>query len=245
MQPQDHADVLSRAGQRLADVADGNLGRPVPTCPDWTVADLTYHLGEVLSFWTQIGTGSASPDQITDPARPADPELVDWFRGRAEAAVTALGSQDPATERWNWTGVDQTAGWIQRRMAQEATIHAWDGLNAVGAAEPIEVGVAIDGIDEFLAVFVGALAPVLVGPVESVHVHVTDGDAAAGQLGEWLLTTGEGSSTVERAHVKGDVAVRGSASDLVLALWRRRDPDGLDVVGDRAVLDRLLASAKF
>ena len=31
-----------------------------------------------------------------------------------------------------------------------------------------------------------------------------------------------GTYDIERAHAKGDCALRGSASDLLLALWRRR-----------------------
>ena len=35
---------------------------------------------------------------------------------------------------------------------------------------------------------------------------------------------------------KGDLAVRGPVSDLLLLLWNRRDTDGLQVFGDESIL---------
>ena len=67
-----------------------------------------------------------------------------------------------------------------------------------------------------------------------MHLHA--GDAP----GEWWVAPGEGGWTVEREHRKGDAAIRGTASDLLLALWRRVDRPALDVVGDEAVADRFL-----
>jgi len=48
---------------------------------------------------------------------------------------------------------------------------------------------------------------------------------------------------VERAHAKGDAAVRGPASTLFLVLWGRLpiDTEGVELFGDRAVIDRWLA----
>jgi predicted lipid carrier protein YhbT len=43
---------------------------------------------------------------------------------------------------------------------------------------------------------------------------------------------------VTREHAKGDVAARGTASDLLLFLYGRIDADGLDVFGDAALLAR-------
>ena len=228
--------ALNRSSHDLADTADGHLDQPVPTCPDWTMADLVGHLGGVQGFWMALLDGTA-PQDVVRPPRPPDPELLDWFRAGADALVALLGPLDPATPQWNWSGRNQTVGWVQRRMAHESVVHNWDGRNAVGAARPIATALAVDGIDEFLDVFVGARAERMTGPVETVHVHVTDGE------GEWLLTTGQGSTSLDRTHAKGDVAVRGPASDLLLALWSRPRSDQVEVIGDASVLDRLLAAA--
>ncbi len=69
----------------------------------------------------------------------------------------------------------------------------------------------------------------------SVRLHATDAD------GQWLVTeTGDGLQ-VTRGHAKGDAAARGLAGDLLLLLWRRRGDGDVEVHGDAAVLDRLLA----
>lgn len=48
--------------------------------------------------------------------------------------------------------------------------------------------------------------------------------------------------TWEHAHRKGDVAVRGSASDLYLMLWGRVAPTDVEVIGDDEFLTALLAA---
>ena len=45
---------------------------------------------------------------------------------------------------------------------------------------------------------------------------------------------------VETVHAKGDVALRGAASDLLLALYRRVAIDDLDLVGDPALARELV-----
>ena len=200
------------------------------------MADLVFHLGSVQSRWSLLGTGAVRVEELVLPDRPGDDELVDWFRSGVDATVEALGSVDPTAERWNWSGADQTAGWIQRRMAQEAAVHAWDGGNAVGSPEPIPTAVAIDGIDEFFEVFVRARASQFAGAEESIHVHSTDGE------GEWVLTVGSGRTSFERIHAKGDVAVRGPASDLLLTMWSRGPRPAVEVIGEGDVLDRFLAT---
>ena len=63
----------------LAEVArQVPLDTPVPTCPDWSVADLVWHLTEVQHFWTHIVTNRPDgPDSDEEPVRPPDAELVE------------------------------------------------------------------------------------------------------------------------------------------------------------------------
>ena len=64
----------------------------------------------------------------------------------------------------------------------------------------------------------------------TVHLHCTDVD------GEWLVARRDGEVTVTAEHAKGDVAARGSASDLLLFLWGRVPADALEVFGDADLL---------
>ncbi len=59
-----------------------------------------------------------------------------------------------------------------------------------------------------------------------MHLHCTDVE------GEWLVSA---DGRVELGHAKGDAALRGSASDLLLALFKRVPLDSVEVVGDAAV----------
>ncbi len=79
----------------------------------------------------------------------------------------------------------------------------------------------------------------------------TAGGGTAGggtdSAGEWLISGGPGGLSVAAGHGKGDVAVRGPASDLMLVLVRRLPPDtpGVEVIGDRGLLDAWLAGTPF
>jgi hypothetical protein len=69
----------------------------------------------------------------------------------------------------------------------------------------------------------------------SVHIHCTD------VAGEWLLTPGDGLEMIAtREHAKGSVALRGSAEDLLLVLWRRSPLDIIEVIGNELVAERFL-----
>ena len=115
-------------------------------------------------------------------------------------------------------------------------VHRWDVDAAAGASKPIESALASDGIDEFLTHMLSAAvvdAPAVDG---SVHLHCTD------VAGEWTVSEGDdGKQMITREHAKANAALRGTASDLLLALWRRQGLASIDVVGDAAVAERFLA----
>src|ERR1700728_2339939 len=45
---------LASEGAALADAADGHLERPVPSCPEWDVAQLVIHTGGVHRWVCQV-----------------------------------------------------------------------------------------------------------------------------------------------------------------------------------------------
>jgi len=116
---------------------------------------------------------------------------------------------------------------------QEAAVHRWDMQSAASDStpDPIAPEVASDSIDEFLFVSLPWGVDDTRPLPGSVHLHCTDTE------GEWFI---EPSGHVDRAHAKGDVALRGTASDLLLALYKRIDVDALDVVGDDSLARQLL-----
>jgi uncharacterized protein (TIGR03083 family) len=239
METQQYLEQLTRNSDRLADAATAaGTDAPVPTCPKWTVTELLDHLvrGDnwartIVERGEQGSTDRVLPED-TDPSITGD-ALVQAFRSGATALVDALAAVDPTTPVWTFGAHDRTAAFWQRRRAQETAVHRYDAESAAGITTPVDTDLAVDGIDEFLAVFLPRLADNF-GPVDdgTVHLHCTDAE------GEWLVTIRGGGVTVTGEHAKGDVAARGSASDLLLFLWGRVPADQLEVFGDDALLDR-------
>jgi uncharacterized protein (TIGR03083 family) len=228
--------ALGREGRVLGDAAErAGLAAPVPSCPDWTVADLLWHVGEVHHFWGGVVERRASDSsEVPETERPADAELLDWYGESLAWLQGVLTAADPATPVWTWASQKNVA-FVQRRMAQETAVHRVDAEQAAGAPAPIDPALAVDGVDEFLqfhSVWKRDGAAPLGG---SVHLHATDTD------GEWLVIETGDRLAFTRGHAKADAAARGTASDLLLLLWRRRGPGDVEVHGDAAVLDRLLA----
>src|SRR5688500_3438636 len=216
----DHLDAIRRDSDRFYATADGaDPTAAVPSCPDWNVADLVWHLGEVHWFWaTDVELQASNPDDIEKdkPDRPEEyPELVAFGRRQADRLIEVLEAHDDATKVWTWAlqEQDHTVGFIRRHQVQEAAVHRWDMQHAAtGAADPIEPHIASDSIDEVLAITLPWGARPDKPLPGTVHVHCTDVD------GEWFIHP---DGRVERTHAKGDAALRGTASDLLLAIYGR------------------------
>jgi len=203
----DWIPLLDDATGRFASAAAaGALDAPVPTCPGWTLADLVVHLGEV-HLWSAHAVTHGTPDgDGTYDGEPAG--LVEWYRGTARDLVDVLASRGPDAPAWTF-GPDKIAGFWRRRQVHETRIHEYDALAASGreAAWSIDPTLAWDGVDEVASVFyprqvrLERITP-LAGTLRLVP---TDVDAAP-------LDIGSGDPVAE---------VAGSASYLLLALWKR------------------------
>ena len=213
--------------------------RGVPCCPDWTVADLVWHLGEVHWFWAaDIEQRASGPEQVEagKPARPATyPDTIAWGRSQLERMLGVLESTPDDVGVWTWAPdkADHTVGFVRRHQVQEAAVHRWDMQSAAsdGIPDPIDAEMASDSIDEFLTVSL----PYGVNHTKplsgSVHLHCTD------VAGEWFI---ERDGRVDRGHATGDVSLRGTASDMLLALYGRIPVDALDVTGNESLARHLV-----
>lgn len=231
----------------LASIIDGaDLTRSVPTCPDWTLRQLATHVGRAHRWAGEIvATRSAEPipfRAVPDGRLPDDPgRHVGWLRDGAERLITAV--RDAGTDPvWAFGRLRPASSWA-RRMAHETAVHRADAEITVGRAPVIDAAAAVDGIDEWLGFADrpdGALAD-----GELLHLHATD--EGLGEAGEWLVRRTGDRIAVTRGHSKGDAAIRGPASALLLVLVRRLplDDTQVEIIGDRAVLERWLAATPF
>jgi len=256
-----YVDHLRRDSAAFVEAAEADSEPPLPAipgCPGWNMTDLVLHVG-----WVQRIVGYRVRNQVRDfgslqapdltrivdldprylqwatESAPTDvalpPDLLRWFEDGAAALVDALETASPDDPIGTWFPPNQTVGFFQRRMAHETAVHRWDAQSAVGEPQPIDRELALDGIEEMLYVMLpsrGGDEEPLRGAGESYHIHTTDGE------GEWVVRFEPDQDIVTREHVKAGVAVRGTASDLMLFLWGRIPADRLEVLGDRGLLER-------
>jgi uncharacterized protein (TIGR03083 family) len=237
MEPSEYLAAIATESEALADAAAvTSFDAPVLSCPGWTMIDLVVHAGLVQRWATEIvATNAQERPPFGDAPKLATPEeLADWFREGSAALVAALEAADPEAPVWNFVFERTLTFWF-RRQAQEVSVHRWDAEITAGAPTPLDAALAADGIDEWLGMLavrgVGALPE---GEAEqTIHVHCTDVD------GEWLVRRSPDGLDIERAHAKGDVAARGTASDLDLYLWGRVPASALELFGDPSLLEGL------
>lgn len=258
MTPEQHLAHLRTEGHRLASMPVGALDAPVPTVEGWTVERVVRHVGKVHQWVLNILAGGPEVDvgeaAAAAPGMPKGADCLPAYRDTVEALVSALADRDPDEIVGSFVGPMPAAFWI-RRQAQEVAVHRIDAADAVAAAggpspEPIATDLAADGIDEWCRFWLaqrwpmryGAFPDDLVG--RTLHLHGTD-EPAPPDGAEWHLTIAPDTVDVIAAHQKGDVALRGPAADLLLALWRRRTLATLDLVGDAAVAEQLYDIARF
>ena len=230
----------------MADIArTGDLDARVPTCPEWTLRDLIEHTGMVHRWQTAVVRDDLDhepwplPDGVQ--LQPGD-DIAEWFQRGVDDAVAGMGTAEAGDARWTWFPPDQTAGWYFRRITQETLVHRVDAELAVGDRTPMDPALSVDGIDEFVDVFIPAAemeGQKIGGTGQTLHLHATDAE------GEWLLTLHDMRVDVQRGHAKGDAAVRGPAGELLLFAWGRDPSPELEIFGDRAVVDAYTAAARL
>jgi uncharacterized protein (TIGR03083 family) len=242
-----YLDSLRGDAADLLAAATGHLDAGVPTCPGWRMERLVGHVGRTYR-WTAGWVADGASREI--PLPPEGDAVTAWTRaGLAELLATmeeAMGIGDPDTPVKTWAG-DQLPIFWPRRMAIETAVHRWDAQAAAAEGRPIGTDLALAAVDEMFEVVLpwrgtGELGTENEG--KTMHLHATDVAGGAAGEGEWLVTLGPEGLTVEHSHAKGDVAVRGTASDLLLLLWNRVPADRCEVFGDADLLEQWRAAVK-
>ncbi|MCK2241186.1 MULTISPECIES: maleylpyruvate isomerase family mycothiol-dependent enzyme [unclassified Crossiella] len=229
MRPESLALALRVAvGEFRAAVTTAPPDAPVPTCPGWTVDQLTAHVGQVFTLvadWIRTGRRRAPT--------PVPAASLDHFTVSAETLLDLLDPRQAARPCATWCPWDHTLGFWIRRMAHEAVIHRADAESALGAISPVPAELAADGVHELLTLWLGTRQPPRVTGEHVVRLEVPGRTWTIG-LNPWVIDYHEGAEP--------DVVLRGPASALDLWLWGRGDAAELTVEGDRSAVAALRAA---
>ena len=229
MDPAQHLDHLRREASALLAAYRADPAAPVLSCPGWARADLLAHVSGVHAWVrAQLALGTTERVRLSSVAGPPDGEdLGSWFEAGAAELVAGLETMDTDATWPTWAG-PQPGTFYPRRMAQETAVHHWDAE----PDHPLDPVLAVDGVNEHLELFAPRIpGERFDGAHGTLHLHATDID------GEWLVRLTAEGIEFEHGHTKGDVALRGTASDLLLWAWNRVPVDGrFEVFGDDTLL---------
>ncbi len=231
----DHlAHVRAESASFAAALRDADPAAQVPTCPDWDADDLLWHLADVFLFWGIIVRDRLDdPDaaEAGKPARPAErAALLALYDAAADQLIDTLAATPADAALWTWSD-DHTAGFVRRRMAQEALIHRIDAELTVGALTPVDADLAADGVHEALQHLHGGYPPWSTyradGPIGRLRCTDT-GDQWRFRLGAFSgLSPNTGKTYIDEPALdlvdagEPSFTLSGTARDLDAWLWNR------------------------
>lgn len=216
-------EALERDGRELGRLCRSAPATTVRSCPDWTGADLLAHAAGFCRTVDELVTGgrdARAPSVVVAPE-----EAMTSYDADLDRLLTLLHDTDPHQPVPNFSvRPDDAAFWI-RRGAHEFAIHRWDAATTRDAEpDPVPADLARDGVAEYFEAFVAtAFAVGYATPSQATMVVE--------------LTDAEQVTRYDLPDPGPETRVRGTAPELVLALWHRRDPVAFHVSGDPAVLE--------
>lgn len=215
-----------------------HLDARVPTCPEWSVDDLTWHVGLVYLHKATAMRDGAEPEQWP-PHFDDDASAVELIDDAYRQLVDEFAARDPSDATGTWYGPDQTVGFWIRRMAQETVVHRIDAeLGVQEQVTPVADDLAIDGIDELLKVHVefsvsewaDYFREALKDSPGRTYLITADATTDSPSV-SWLVKSSPGEFTVDggpggriTATGKPDVTVSGTPTDVLRWAWNRETP---------------------
>ncbi|MGA7836121.1 MAG: maleylpyruvate isomerase family mycothiol-dependent enzyme [Acidimicrobiales bacterium] len=218
----------------------------VPSCPDWTVRDLTQHLGTVHRWADQLVRARAAT-RIGRSHMNIDTGEVsaEWLRSGGRALSLTLRSADPDESMWAW-GADQHVRFWSRRQLHETMVHRIDLELAMGVTSVVDPAIAADAVDEFLANLksdrdVTITARSLHDQGERLKITTADG------IRTWNVVLSPDRYDFVEELPFADAVVTAEPRELLMLLLRRRPRSACDatVAGDESLLDHWLEATSF
>jgi uncharacterized protein (TIGR03083 family) len=233
----DYAQVIAHEGElALRAVERAGYDARVPTCPEWSVADLVRHMGTTHLAVTGFLRGPANADPRAAEGEVPEGELSSWFRQGLKGLLSALREAPADLECFTlFPGSPSGSAFWARRMTHEITVHRVDAeLAAGGGLSPVEAGIAADGVDELLTGFhAHEKSPVRSATPKALRVRARDVPGAV-----WSVAISEAPPRADRdGEGECDCELLGDAGQLFLALWNRPPEGEVRVEGDAAVAE--------
>lgn len=223
----DEADRLKTA------VVRAGASATVPTCPEWTAADLLDHVTEVFDHKIQCMRLLREPSEADLLSRKGSP--TERFDAALAELLTEFDDRGPDSLAHTWYGPDQTVGFWIRRMACETVVHRADAELAAGEEiGPVEAAFALDAVEEMLVIMLvwGSRAyREWVGGVLEANEGLTVALEAGAR--SWTLRVGpEGIDLSEGIAEEAGAVVSGTEREILMWLWRRLPAEAVAVRGD-------------
>ena len=235
----DYSTALTGQNRMLGELLqDADWSVPVPTCPGWTLLQLLRHVGRGDRWAAQIiadrSDASLDPRLVRDGKPPADaPGAIRWLTQSPLTLLAAVDAVGPGTEVSTFVGPRPAVWWIRRRL-HEATVHRADAAIALGAPYELPAGLAADGISEWLGRLADEQAlgrPPSLPAGASLALMATDPNLTENT---WTVLGSPKGVQWSSSSGNADLTLSGPATDLLLALLRRRPAEdtGISMQGD-------------
>ncbi len=251
----DYLAHLRADSARFAEVLAGaDPAARVPSCPDWTAADLLWHLGEVQHFWgTIVHDRLIDTDAYVEPTRPERyGELLEFFGASSALLIDALAVTEDDVGVWTWLDADQSVGFVRRRQAHEALIHRLDAELTVGTVTELDPELATDGVLEAVEWMFGSAPAWATTTLDGTTGRLSTTDTGATwlvQVGHWSGTSPNTGKTytaepmlVLFATGNPSFEITGTARDLDAWLWNRPPVEEIRRTGDTAAFEAVIRS---
>ena len=242
------AEIVTQTELLTSGLRTADLRASVPPCPGWSLGNLVRHIGGGHRWAEEIVRTRATEFRPDDQVRKLDGDdsadlPAAWLLDGASRLAATLRAAGPDAALWTPFEYATTAFWA-RRFAHETLVHRADATLAAGVGFEVSPEMALDAIDEWVELDVNPahfdLTPDkrdVLGPGRTVALEAPEA--------AWFIDlTGE-VITWRRGPGEAAVTVRGSLTELLLMIYRRRSAAGLDVRGDEGLLRHWLGHVAF
>ncbi|MDG4666848.1 maleylpyruvate isomerase family mycothiol-dependent enzyme [Mycobacterium sp. 236(2023)] len=248
-----HCTEIEAQADLFAHHLDGaDLTTAVPSCPGWSVAQLSSHVEAGLRWAREIvATRAAAPPPDTalrDLSGVGDEDARQFalsLRDAARGLAAALREAGPGEQMWCPVPGGGSA-FFARRFAHETAMHRADTSLALGLDYTLPNFLAVDGVAEWLELgcmpFHFDVHPwmrELLGPGRTIGLHATD------THDDWLLDFTGDALAWRHGSEPTAAALSGPVTDLLLVLYRRRPVSTVEVRGDAGLVDFWMERVAF